>query len=115
MNKTTKTNIDELLNIYNKVNIKNKQDSDNSSDSDESEEEVYEHQNKIDNWYNKKIKLNSKEDLEIIKSYLIFNDIKKEIIKISSDYIFEYYNLSRKQLDKLGLRCENVFKLNIVI
>jgi hypothetical protein len=74
---------------------------------------IFKYQDKIDEWYPRG-KIKEIADLTTIKKYLIFNSYAEEEIKLSSDYIFNYYPNDLKELKKLKLRPENVFKLSIL-
>lgn len=77
-------------------------------------ENEFQNQDYINKWYTNSTKLKKLEQLDIIKKYLIFNSIPENIIKFSSDYIFEFYNLISDQTKKIKLRAENVYKLSIL-
>lgn len=73
----------------------------------------FKYQDHIDEWARKKSKLKTIKDLKIIKKYLTYNSYEETELKLSSDYIFNYYPNDLTQIKKLKLRPENVFKLSI--
>lgn len=74
----------------------------------------FKYQDEIDNWAIKKSKLKTIEELTILKKYLIYNSYMETELRLSSDYIFNYYPNNLLEIKKLKLRPENVFKLSIV-
>jgi hypothetical protein len=75
---------------------------------------LFEKQNIINYWWQKKIKIINENDLIIVINYLKFIGIKTYTIKFSHDYKFTYYNLTKEQLNDLRIRGETIFKLNIL-
>jgi hypothetical protein len=73
----------------------------------------FEYQPQIDKWYQKNTKLSEPEELDIIEKYLNHNQIYPIEIKLSNDYVFNFYDMDSKRAHVLSLRPENVFKLSI--
>ncbi len=68
-------------------------------------------------WFNLKTKLYKEDDFHILLKYVKSNTTDEQVqtIEFSSDFVFNYFNLSPEYCEKIKVRPENIFKLNLFV
>jgi hypothetical protein len=68
----------------------------------------------IEKWYETKTKIYKISDIKYLQKYLVKTDQNiSNIIRFSSDYKFDYFNLDKMDCQKIKVRPENIFKINL--
>ncbi len=69
----------------------------------------------IKEWYDKKTKLKSVDEIKELNEYIKKTDQNiLDTVQFSSDYEFTYYDLDLIDCDKIKVRPENIFKINFL-
>ena len=67
----------------------------------------------IKNWYCSKTKLYKIKDLKYLQKYIVNTEQNiSNIIQLSLDYKFDYFDLDKMDYKKIKIRPENIFKIN---